>query len=136
MGVLSKFSPTNWKSGGYDVGDFHIWVENPYGEVIDPYFPQHQEICNDRGLDINKRRYQEWDNQEYYLNKHMRQTDFRENWDDKAQKGYTKYYPKWARCPLNAMYNYYKDPNYYRIVVGSMGWGKKGRSNIVWYEFG
>ena len=136
MGVLSKFSPTNWKAGGFGEGDFHIWVENPYGEVIDPYFKKHKEVCDYRGLDINKRRYQEWDNQEYYLNKFYEKSTFREDWTDELHEGFTKYYPKWARCPINSLYNYHKNPDYYRIVVGSAGWGKKGRSNVVWYEFG
>ena len=135
MGVLSKFSPTNWKSGGFGKGDFHVWVETPYGEVIDPYFKQHQGVCSLRGLDINKRRFQEWDDQERWLKEHHI-TGALEDWNKPDYPRFESQYPIWARCGVNALINYFKNPNYYRIVVGSAGWGKKGRSNVVWYEYG
>jgi hypothetical protein len=135
MGVLSKFSPTNWRSGGFGKGDFHIWVENPYGEVIDPVFSQQKTICKANGLDINKRRFQEWDNQEMWLKKHYN-GDYIANWSDELQNLYSKIYPQWARCPMNARYKYWQNPDYYRVVIGSAGWGKKGRSSLVWYEYG
>tara|TARA_R110000824_G_scaffold398538_1_gene602678 strand:+ start:624 stop:1019 length:396 start_codon:yes stop_codon:yes gene_type:complete len=127
----SKFSPTNWKAGGFGTGDFHVWVENPYGEVIsDPVFQSYKNVCKFRGLDINKPRYQEWCAGYNPIPERMIK-----HWTGELSAEWYNY-PMVAKCPLNALTTYLKNPDYYRLVVGSCGWGKKGLSNIVWYEFG
>jgi len=137
MTILSKFSPTNWREGGFGKGDYHFWIETSWGEIIDPIFPLYREVCRSRGLDIDKPKYQEWDNQEHWK-KHYNIYDFL----DKLQNDPTcpidvwKWEPIPARCGFNASVIYLQNPEHYRIVCGSMGWKKKGRSSVVWYEYG
>tara|TARA_R100000655_G_scaffold51543_1_gene89335 strand:+ start:70 stop:483 length:414 start_codon:yes stop_codon:yes gene_type:complete len=137
MTILSKHSPTNWRKGGFGKGDFHFWVETSWGEIIDPVFPQHHDVCNSRGLDINKPKYQEWDNQDYWFKDHKidKFLDSIKKGND-YEKMRKKFKPMWARCGYNACMKYLENPTHYRIVCGSMGWKKKGLSSVVWYEFG
>jgi hypothetical protein len=135
MTILSKFSPTNWREGGFGKGDFHFWIETSWGEIIDPIFPLYREVCRSRGLDINKSKYQEWDNQEHWKKHHHIDKFLKElqKWDEQTIK---EFIPQQACCPLNASVKYLENPEHYRIVCGSMGWKKKGRSSVVWYEYG
>ena len=68
--IFSVPVPRGWVEGGTvpGGGDFHCWVENDAGTVVyDPHFSCYENICDIRGLDINKPVYQVWPNQEKWI---------------------------------------------------------------------
>ena len=68
--IYSVSIPKGWVEGGTIPGgsDFHCWVENDAGTVVyDPYFSCYENICDIRGLDVNKPVYKKWPNQQKWI---------------------------------------------------------------------
>jgi hypothetical protein len=155
MPTHSKFEygvSSGWKEGGnYGNGgatmDFHVWVaRKDTGEVVyDPHFKMYDNVCEIQGCDVDAQMHMPWPNQKKWYKKKVIQTDAVKYCNRESQWHVIENFamcPQVACCPINAWaYLKWMEKNNQiakgecEVVVGSMGWRKKGKEE-VWWEFG
>lgn len=110
--------------------DFHAWLELPNGEIIDPHFKRYDLIADMRGVSHEKHYHPANQMVQACINKTF------EAWLVEiigAYGGIDKVPMKCGFCFLNAFaLQQTKYPNA-KMVIGSMGFGKKGQT---WWEYG
>ena len=110
--------------------DFHTWLELPNGDIIDPHFPFYDWVANSRGVAHEK---------QYHPANQMVQACISKAlaaWQREiieAHGGIDRVPMKQGFCFLNAfVLQQIRFPNA-KMVIGSMGFGKKGKT---WWEYG
>ena len=110
--------------------DFHAWLELPNGTIIDPHFQYYDTIADCRGV-AHEKHYQPANQMvQACIGKAL------EAWLQgiiEAYGGIGKVPMKCGFCFLNAfVLQQIRFPNA-KMVIGSMGFGKKGKT---WWEYG